>query len=204
MSVLLIHHTSVDDSGLYKCEVANKLGSTFSTATVIVTGKSVNFYIPASKFRKVLLFASKKSLIFADVRAHFTTSFPEYLEIDEGTDAVFSCELSDADASVVWFRDGKPLLSDERVIIEEREAGRRLIIKNATVEDSGEYECATTDKKSRSQAELVVRGHWLVSLFGHCLLLAPAKPNPKTLEMWKELGPGESRSRIRFAPSEGC
>ncbi|VDN06565.1 unnamed protein product, partial [Thelazia callipaeda] len=129
MSVLLIHQTSMDDAGLYKCEVVNDFDSVVSTATVTIT----------------------------EVRAHFVTSFSEYLEVNEGEEVVFSCELSDADASVTWFKNGIHLSPSHRIIIEKNDVERKLIIKDAVVEDSGEYECSTIDRRTRSQAELVVK-----------------------------------------------
>uniref|UniRef100_A0A1I7VXR7 non-specific serine/threonine protein kinase n=1 Tax=Loa loa TaxID=7209 RepID=A0A1I7VXR7_LOALO len=129
MSTLFIHHTSEMDAGLYKCEVVNDLGSVDSQAIVTVT----------------------------EVRAHFVSSFPEYLEINEGEEIGFSCELSDADASVVWLKDGKPLRSDDRIMIKEDGTERKLTIRNAVLEDGGRYVCSTIDKRTQSEAELVVK-----------------------------------------------
>uniref|UniRef100_A0A158Q6S8 Fibronectin type-III domain-containing protein n=1 Tax=Elaeophora elaphi TaxID=1147741 RepID=A0A158Q6S8_9BILA len=129
MSVLLIHHTSTEDGGLYRCEVINDYGSADSEANVTIT----------------------------EVRAHFVSSFPEYLEIDEGEEIEFSCELSDADASVVWLKDGKPLSPGDRIMIKEDVVERKLTIRNSVLEDSGKYVCSTIDKKTQSEAELIVK-----------------------------------------------
>uniref|UniRef100_A0A915PMX8 Titin n=1 Tax=Setaria digitata TaxID=48799 RepID=A0A915PMX8_9BILA len=129
MSILFVHHISASDAGLYRCEVVNDLGSVDTEAIVTVT----------------------------EVRAHFVSSFPEYMEIDEGEEVAFSCELSDADASVVWLKDGKLLSSDDRIVIKEDDVERKLTIRNAKPEDSGKYECSTIDKKTRSEAELFVK-----------------------------------------------
>ncbi|VBB25891.1 unnamed protein product, partial [Acanthocheilonema viteae] len=129
MSALVIHHTSTADDGLYRCEVVNDHGSADSEAVVTVT----------------------------EVRAHFVSSFSEYIEVDEGEEIGFSCELSDADASVVWLKDGKPLPSNDRIMIKEDGVERKLTIRNAVLEDSGKYVCSTIDKKTQTEAELVVR-----------------------------------------------
>ncbi|EJW71278.1 hypothetical protein WUBG_17814 [Wuchereria bancrofti] len=131
MSVLLIHHTSALDAGLYRCEVVNDLGSVDSEAIVTVT----------------------------EVRAHFVSSFPEYLEVDEGEEIGFSCELSDADASVIWLKDSKPLRPDDRITMIENGIERKLTIRNSILEDSGKYVCSTIDKKVQSEAELIVKGN---------------------------------------------
>ncbi|VDK28542.1 unnamed protein product, partial [Gongylonema pulchrum] len=170
MSVFLIHHTTMDDAGLYTCEVANDLGSVHSDAVVTVT----------------------------EVRAHFTTSFPEYLEVDEGSDAIFSCELSDADASVIWLKDGRAIVCDNRLVIEQEDVERRLTIRNARPEDCGEYECATADKKSRTQAELVVKEEeaqikqgpqdQVVTEFGTTLVLTCETTKPVKSVKWFKNG----------------
>lgn len=38
MSTLLVHKTTTEDAGLYRCEVINDLGSVDSEAVVTVTG----------------------------------------------------------------------------------------------------------------------------------------------------------------------
>lgn len=93
------------------------------------------------------------------MRAHFVSSFPEYLKVDEGEGIEFSCELSDSDASVIWLKDGKPLSSNDRIMIKEDGAERKLTIKNAMIEDSGKYICSTIDNKTQSEAELIVKGN---------------------------------------------
>lgn len=95
---------------------------------------------------------------FIEVRAYFLSSFPEYLETDEGEEIRFTCVLSDSDASVFWLKDGKPLQSNDRIMIKEDGNKRKLTIRNAKLEDSGKYMCSTADKKTQSEAELIVRG----------------------------------------------
>ncbi|KAK6109173.1 Immunoglobulin I-set domain family protein [Brugia pahangi] len=179
MSVLLIHHTSTMDAGLYKCEVVNDLGSVDSEATVTVT----------------------------EVRAHFVSSFPEYLEVDEGEKIGFSCELSDADASVIWLKDGKPLRSDDRITISEDGIERKLTIRNSILEDSGKYICSTVDRKAQSEAELIVKEELphikrgpqdqIVTEFGTTIMLKCETTKPVKVVKWfknrKEIWPRQEK-----------
>lgn len=122
-------------------------------------------------FEQVVFFARVilVPLLVSEVRAHFVTSFPERIETDEGEKVVLTCELSDGDASVIWFKDGRRVVTSDTVTIEEAGAERKLIISNAAPEDSGEYECATVDKKSRAQTQLRVKGEiFFVKLSKNC------------------------------------
>lgn len=97
---------------------------------------------------------------FSEVRAHFEASFAEFTEIMEGQDVTLRCQLSDEDASVVWYRNGKKLTPNERITINADGTERMLTIINATPKDSGDYECATIDDRSKTRGELLVRG-WI-------------------------------------------
>uniref|UniRef100_A0A914ZQD0 Titin n=1 Tax=Parascaris univalens TaxID=6257 RepID=A0A914ZQD0_PARUN len=129
MSALVIEKTAFTDEGEYTCEVVNKLGSKKSNAKVTIT----------------------------EVRAHFEASFAEFTEIMEGQDITLRCELSDEDASVVWYRNGKKVTPNERIAISVDGTQRKLTIINAAPKDSGDYECATIDDRSKARGELLVK-----------------------------------------------
>lgn len=81
------------------------------------------------------------------------------MEVDEDADAFFKCELSDADASILWYKNGRVLEKSDRTIILEKGTERQLIIKCVKPEDSGDYECVTTDGRSKAFGILCVKGH---------------------------------------------
>ncbi|XP_040888099.1 obscurin-like protein 1a isoform X1 [Toxotes jaculatrix] len=56
-----------------------------------------------------------------------------------------SCEISQSDAPVRWYRDGLEVDEGPNLILEANGAKRRLVIPMPTVEDTGEYICDTED-----------------------------------------------------------
>lgn len=62
---------------------------------------------------------------------------PERLEL--------SCEISEVEAPVRWFRDGLEVNEGPNLKLEVDGAQRRLIIPMTTVDDTGEYVCDTED-----------------------------------------------------------
>ncbi|XP_053352236.1 obscurin-like protein 1 [Clarias gariepinus] len=58
---------------------------------------------------------------------------------------VLSCEISRANASVRWYRNGLEVEENSNLILEVDGVYRRLIIPETTVSDSAEYVCDTND-----------------------------------------------------------
>lgn len=56
-----------------------------------------------------------------------------------------SCEISQADAPVRWYRDNLEVEEGPNLILEVDGAQRRLVIPITTVDDTGEYVCDTED-----------------------------------------------------------
>ncbi|NP_001368673.1 Titin homolog [Caenorhabditis elegans] len=128
MSALIIHELAGEDVGLYKVLVENIHGTAESEAEVGIS----------------------------DVRAHFNSSFSELTEIEEGHDIELTCEVSDEEAVVNWYKDGKKLVASDRVQFYAMARKRTLRIKGSTDADSGVYKCETTDGRSRTEGEVIV------------------------------------------------
>ncbi|XP_058889464.1 obscurin-like protein 1 isoform X5 [Acipenser ruthenus] len=60
-------------------------------------------------------------------------------------DVVLECELSRANGTIKWYKDGEKITDNERVCLEEEGAFRSLVILNAETSDSGEYFCDACD-----------------------------------------------------------
>ncbi|CAJ0948942.1 unnamed protein product [Ranitomeya imitator] len=80
----------------------------------------------------------------------------------EGEDAQFSCAIEGAPyPQVRWYRDGHllPDSSKHQMFVEQRSGTLVLVVKNATKEDTGHYECEMVNRlgSARSGAELNVQ-----------------------------------------------
>jgi len=63
------------------------------------------------------------------------------------------------DAEVTWHKDGERVkIDNERISVESKGLVRRLIIKNVTVADEGEYTAHITSSEVESTADIAVRG----------------------------------------------
>ena len=62
-------------------------------------------------------------------------------------DIILVCELSQANASVSWYKDSVLIDNDTRFCCEEQGAFRSLVVLSAELEDSGEYSCDAGDDK---------------------------------------------------------
>lgn len=56
-----------------------------------------------------------------------------------------SCEISQSDAHVRWYKDGLEVDEGPNLILEVDGAQRRLVIPKTTVDNTGEYVCDTED-----------------------------------------------------------
>lgn len=58
---------------------------------------------------------------------------------------VLSCEISNANAKVCWFCDGMEVNENDNLKLEDEGIYHRLVVPCATIDDSAEYVCETTD-----------------------------------------------------------
>lgn len=74
-----------------------------------------------------------------------------------GEDATFSCELSQSGLEVKWSKDGKSIRKSQKYEISQEQMLVKLVIRNVTEKDSGEYSCEVTGGPT-SKAKLEIKG----------------------------------------------
>uniref|UniRef100_A0A8C4SU32 Obscurin-like protein 1 n=1 Tax=Erpetoichthys calabaricus TaxID=27687 RepID=A0A8C4SU32_ERPCA len=65
--------------------------------------------------------------------------------VQTGTPVVLSCEVSDAEAQVCWYKDGEEIHQDSNINMQSEGTVRRLIIDSAGASHSGVYRCDSTN-----------------------------------------------------------
>uniref|UniRef100_W5KAC1 Obscurin, cytoskeletal calmodulin and titin-interacting RhoGEF n=1 Tax=Astyanax mexicanus TaxID=7994 RepID=W5KAC1_ASTMX len=85
-----------------------------------------------------------------------------YRELQEvsaanGEDATFCCELSQPGLEVSWFKDGKSIRKSQKYEIVTEQKVVKLIVRNVSAKDSGEYSCEAT-RGLTSKAKLEFKG----------------------------------------------
>ncbi|KAM9789384.1 obscurin [Neosynchiropus ocellatus] len=61
--------------------------------------------------------------------------------------ATLSCEVSDSNTEVKWYRDGKLMASSKAVHVESKEKVRQLVFERVEKKDAGEYVCSSGTEK---------------------------------------------------------
>ncbi|XP_044043065.1 obscurin-like protein 1a [Siniperca chuatsi] len=112
---LTILSSSVEDGGEYVCET---------------DGDSVFFQLAVKEAPVRIISPSESELELSHLAS-------ERLEL--------SCEISQADAPVRWYRDSLEVEEGPNLILEVDGAQHRLVIPITTVDDTGEYVCDTED-----------------------------------------------------------
>ena len=77
------------------------------------------------------------------------------LEIAENEDASFQVLLNVETGHVQWLKDGEPIKESDRIRFVSEGAWRRLIIKNVSVHDDGEYTCAFGDIECTAELNVI-------------------------------------------------
>lgn len=73
-----------------------------------------------------------------------------------GEHVTLSCELSRAGASVRWLKDGKAIRKSQKYDLLSEGTRAVLVVRKASLKDSGEYTCET--EASKSTAKILVEG----------------------------------------------
>ena len=78
------------------------------------------------------------------------------MNVPEGEDVTFLCQVSDDKAPVTWTKDGTKLEPSDKYIMKKDGRKHTLLVKNATLDDRAVYAVELKDKKS--EAPLFVEG----------------------------------------------
>uniref|UniRef100_A0A8C6U0K7 Obscurin like cytoskeletal adaptor 1a n=1 Tax=Neogobius melanostomus TaxID=47308 RepID=A0A8C6U0K7_9GOBI len=97
------------------------------------------------------------------------------------------CEISKADATVVWYRDGLEVEETSNLVLEVDGAKRRLVIPVPTPDDTGEYVCDTEDDSVAFQVTITDQNENFSQLLATTFLfiseLAVVTDKPVVLEV---------------------
>ncbi|XP_029970331.1 obscurin [Salarias fasciatus] len=63
------------------------------------------------------------------------------ISVVHGEDAVFTCEVTQATATVKWAKDGKAIKKSQKYELSQQEKVVKLTVRSVSAQDSGEYSC---------------------------------------------------------------
>ena len=100
------------------------------------------------------------SLKFVEVKPEFTKKLSEITAKERDT-VTFVCELSQENVTAIWMKGGQKLTTDNKYQIVTDKKVQKLIIRDVTVKDKGEYTCIYRD--TSTWAKLVVGGEFVMN-----------------------------------------
>ncbi|XP_071075350.1 obscurin isoform X4 [Desmodus rotundus] len=77
-----------------------------------------------------------------------------------GEDAILSCELSRAGAPVRWRKEGKAIHKSQKYDLLSEGTRAVLVVRTASIKDSGEYTCETEVSKSTASLRVEEMANW--------------------------------------------
>lgn len=92
-------------------------------------------------------------------------------ETEEGKSVSLHCELTKADATVVWKKGEATLQASAKYEMKQKGTMAELVIHNAEPEDAGRYTCDTGDQQTTAQVK--VHGRNETPACEHLLLFLP-------------------------------
>ncbi|MCI4374319.1 hypothetical protein PGIGA_G00004900 [Pangasianodon gigas] len=88
-----------------------------------------------------------KAILTVEVRNVQITKRLTDVEVDEGGDAVFTCEVNYADEEAEWFLNDKPLFSNEVNVIQHVNKTHTITLKNLAPQDGGKITFKIREEK---------------------------------------------------------
>lgn len=71
-----------------------------------------------------------------------------------GEDAELSCEITKPEVTIHWLKNGHLIRQSPKYVMSVEKNLARLVIKNSTIRDSGEYCCEAGGVASRAKLEI--------------------------------------------------
>lgn len=95
----------------------------------------------------------------------------ENTDTEEGKSVSLRCELTKADATVVWKKGEATLQASAKYEMKQKGTVAELVIHNAEPEDAGRYTCDTGDQQTTAQVK--IHGRNETPACDHLLLFLP-------------------------------
>ncbi|KAF2987667.1 hypothetical protein EK904_013941 [Melospiza melodia maxima] len=105
--------------------------------------------------------SSKASLLVKEKPTEVTKQL-ENKTSPAGQDISLSCELSKADVTIRWYKDGKAIRKSQKYDLQQEGTRATLIIRDSTVKDSGEYTCETETSKTTARVTVQEKPNYFV------------------------------------------
>lgn len=157
---------------ILECETSHPVSTNWSHNNNNVSGMDHREVIHDGKLHKLII---KKSTVKdhgfyrCTVRDQVTESsvtikaiIPEFIrklqdfEVKERETAVLEVEITSETADVSWHKDGEELTkANPKYVFEKQGTVRKLLIRDASVHDEGEYTCTVADKECTAEVTVV-------------------------------------------------
>lgn len=78
------------------------------------------------------------------------------IEVTERETGVLEVEITSSTVNVEWKKDGLPIdTKDDKYVVQKEGGIRRLIVRNITIHDEGEYTCILIDEESTAEVTVI-------------------------------------------------